>query len=487
MLEDITYAAVGSITKSGPPVDGVWSFEVSKATGPDLDLDGQEVDMAWAMPAMQEWFKTGGNIREQHDPKRAVGKALTLEEKDDGSYIAGKIVDRDAGPKLEHGIFNGLSVGIKGATVIKSKSAPNGRIVGGKIVEVSLVDRPANPTAKLVLAKAAGADGAFEAVEELVELDADKAERVDHSHSHNHTEGHHKHGHVHGPGVAEHRALDSGVPHNHNHSEEQSDSLTGYGDDPSEKAADIEKAKLKQKERDALDVSDFALPDSREYPIQDESHARDALSMLHNASPEDQTKIKAAVHRKYPDIGSDDKEKTVDPLVVKLTLSDEQMAEIAELVKGKPIKPTKSDPDPDGNGDNDLTPEGDTDHDYWNEDGSLTDKGKASGLKPKSKSAEPDEIKALVAEATQEIEAKWSEKVSSLETQMAEILKTPIPGAVTRTRPTLAAQVSAERAMLEQKRERLMDLAANFPDQDARKGYAEMVKETDAEIKKLAN
>jgi hypothetical protein len=483
MPEDITYAAVGSITKSGPPVDGVWSFEVSKATGPDLDLDGQEVDMGWAMPAMQEWFKTGGNIREQHDPKRAVGKALTLEEKEDGSYIAGKIVDRDAGPKLEHGIFNGLSVGIKGATVIKSKSAPNGRIVGGKIVEVSLVDRPANPTAKLVLAKAAGADGAFEAVEELVEL----AERVDHSHSHNHSEGHHKHVHVHGPDVAEHRALDSGVPHNHNHSEEQSDSLTGYGDDPSEKAADIEKAKLKQKERDALDASDFALPDSREYPIQDESHARAALSMLHNASPEDQKKIKAAVHRRYPDIGSDDKEKGVDPLVVKITLSDEQMAEIAELVKGKPIKPTKSHPDPDGNGDNDLTPEGDTDHDYWNEDGTLTDKGKASGLKPKSKSADPDIIKATVAEATSEIEAKWSKRVEDLETQMAEILKTPIPGAVTRTRPTLAAQVSAERAMLEQKRERLMDLAANFPDQDARKGYAEMVKETDAEIKKLAS
>jgi hypothetical protein len=358
MPEDITYAAVGSITKSGPPVDGVWSFAVSKATGPDLDLDGQEVDVGWAMPAMQEWFKTGGNIREQHDPKRAVGKALTLEEKEDGSYIAGKIVDRDAGPKLEHGIFNGLSVGIKGATVIKSKSAPNGRIVGGKIVEVSLVDRPANPTAKLVLAKAAGADGAFEAVEELVELDVDKAERVDHSHSHNHSEGNHKHGHVHSPGVAEHRALDSGVPHNHNHTEDQADSIVGDDDGPdAPKAADIEKAKLKSKERDALQDSDFALPDSREYPIQDESHARAALSMLHNASPEQQTKIKAAVHRKYPDIGSDDKEKTVDPLVVKLTLSDEQMAEIAELVKGKPIKPTKSDPDPDGNGDNDLTPE----------------------------------------------------------------------------------------------------------------------------------
>jgi len=485
MPEDITYAAVGSITKSGPAVDGVWSFAVSKATGPDLDLDKQEVDMGWAVPAMREWFKTGGNIREQHDPKRAVGKALTLEERDDGSYIAGKVVDPIAGPKLEHGIFNGLSVGIKGAEVIKSKTAPNGRIVGGEIVEVSLVDRPANPTAKLVLAKAAGADGAFEAVEELIE----KAERVDHSHSHKHTDGQHKHVHVHGPDVAEHRALDSGVRHAHGHTEEQADSVCPPDDDTDDKSADIEKAKLKQKERDALKESDFALPDSREYPIQDESHARAALSMLHNASSEDQAKIKAAVHRRYPDIGSDDKAVQPDWDAIQA-----QLSELTGLVKAaRPPKPTKSDPDPDGNGDNDLTPEGDTDHDYWNEDGTLTDKGKASGLKPKSKSAEPDTtlgvapdaIKAAVAEAMKATESTWLEKVTNLEAELEKVKNMAQPGPV-RTRPPAAAQKAAESDRLRSEIDHYTNLAAEVSDRSLANGYREMVQKREAELEKLA-
>ena len=68
----------------------------------------------------------------------------------------------------------------------------------------------------------------------------------------------------------------------------------------------LAKAKLKSKARAALPDSAFALPESREYPIHDENHARAALSMLHNASPEQQSKIKAAVHRRYPDIGEGD-------------------------------------------------------------------------------------------------------------------------------------------------------------------------------------
>ena len=74
-------------------------------------------------------------------------------------------------------------------------------------------------------------------------------------------------------------------------------------------AALVEKAKLKAKQRRALPDSAFALPEKRAYPIQDESHARVALSMLHNASPAEQKKIKAAVHRRYPDIeiGGEDK------------------------------------------------------------------------------------------------------------------------------------------------------------------------------------
>jgi hypothetical protein len=62
-------------------------------------------------------------------------------------------------------------------------------------------------------------------------------------------------------------------------------------------------AKLTSAERNKLPASDFAGPD-RSFPIEDESHARNALSRAaQNASPEEQSKIRAKVHRKFPGIG----------------------------------------------------------------------------------------------------------------------------------------------------------------------------------------
>jgi len=53
--------------------------------------------------------------------------------------------------------------------VTRDKSAANGRIVDGQIVEVSLVDRPANPNCQLVLAKSASGDETVVQVEDLIE------------------------------------------------------------------------------------------------------------------------------------------------------------------------------------------------------------------------------------------------------------------------------------------------------------------------------
>lgn len=165
-----TYAALGMISKHFRDDAGLLHFEVSKATGPDLDLDKQIVDAAWAETAMQKWFTTGGNLREQHS-NIAAGKALTLETQTDGQYIGGIVVDPISATKVENDVLTGLSIGIKGARVIKDAAAPNGRIVGGEIIEVSLVDRPANPTCKLTMAKAAE-NGDIEFVEEYTELAA---------------------------------------------------------------------------------------------------------------------------------------------------------------------------------------------------------------------------------------------------------------------------------------------------------------------------
>ena len=62
-------------------------------------------------------------------------------------------------------------------------------------------------------------------------------------------------------------------------------------------------AKLTAAERNALPRSAFALPEYRRYPIQDREHAELALRMMDNESQEDQTRIKAAVKRAFPDLG----------------------------------------------------------------------------------------------------------------------------------------------------------------------------------------
>ena len=61
-------------------------------------------------------------------------------------------------------------------------------------------------------------------------------------------------------------------------------------------------AKLSTKARNALPASAFAGPD-RSYPIEDRSHARNALARAaQHASPELQSKIKAQVRRRFPNI-----------------------------------------------------------------------------------------------------------------------------------------------------------------------------------------
>ncbi len=66
-------------------------------------------------------------------------------------------------------------------------------------------------------------------------------------------------------------------------------------------------AKLTTKTRNAIPTKSFALP-GRRYPIEDKSHARNALSRVSgNGSPAEKAKVRAAVHRKYPDIGKKSK------------------------------------------------------------------------------------------------------------------------------------------------------------------------------------
>lgn len=139
------------------------------ATSPDLDLDQQVCDPTWLKTAMPDWFAYG-NVREQHGPN-AAGTGTELEQQDgDRWHLKSIIVDPIAQTKVEKKVYKGYSIGIKDPRVVKDAAAPGGRIVGGSIVEISLVDRPCNPMATLALAKAAKPGMSVKAVN----LDADR-------------------------------------------------------------------------------------------------------------------------------------------------------------------------------------------------------------------------------------------------------------------------------------------------------------------------
>lgn len=61
---------------------------------------------------------------------------------------------------------------------------------------------------------------------------------------------------------------------------------------------------LSSKERNNLHKSSFAIPETRSYPIHDEAHARNALARVSQfGSDEEKARVRAAVHRRYPNIG----------------------------------------------------------------------------------------------------------------------------------------------------------------------------------------
>lgn len=65
-------------------------------------------------------------------------------------------------------------------------------------------------------------------------------------------------------------------------------------------------AKLTSAKRDAIPTSEFAGPD-RSYPIEDKSHARNALARVSQFGTAGlKAKVREKVYRKYPDIKQGD-------------------------------------------------------------------------------------------------------------------------------------------------------------------------------------
>lgn len=161
-----------SIEKADRQPDGTLMV-YGKATDDSVDIDQQICDAAWLDRAMPAWFKSGGNIREQHS-SIAAGVAKEYEAKADGHYIMAHVVDPVSVKKVDAGVLRGFSIGIKSPRVVRDQKAANGRIIDGQIVEVSLVDRPANPNCQLVLAKSVDGESSLIQVEEYIDKEESK-------------------------------------------------------------------------------------------------------------------------------------------------------------------------------------------------------------------------------------------------------------------------------------------------------------------------
>lgn len=166
-------AVYASILKFEDQEDGTLLVH-GKATDDTLDSDEQVCDPAWLERAMPEWFKFG-NIREQHS---SIAAGVATEYKNEGSehFITAHVVDPSSIKKVKAGVLKGFSIGIRRPRVVKDNKAIGGRIIDGQIVEISLVDRPANPACTLTIAKTV--DSELVQVEEYSQIEGEKMSEI---------------------------------------------------------------------------------------------------------------------------------------------------------------------------------------------------------------------------------------------------------------------------------------------------------------------
>lgn len=137
------------------------------ATDGSIDSDEQIVDADWSGKAVEEWLKTGGNVRVMHNAQRdpaGVGVEVDLDRDGSGQHwVKSLVVEPTAKELVRSKALRAYSVGISKPRIVRDVKARNGRIVGGEISEISLVDRPANKSCGITLVKA-DSDGNAEVI-----------------------------------------------------------------------------------------------------------------------------------------------------------------------------------------------------------------------------------------------------------------------------------------------------------------------------------
>ncbi|HEY3919441.1 MAG TPA: XkdF-like putative serine protease domain-containing protein [Stellaceae bacterium] len=127
----------------------VYGYASTKAR----DSQGEIVTRA-AIEAALPGYMEFANIREMHQLS-AVGVVKSADLDDKGLRLSAKVVDDDAWAKVKEGVYKGLSIGGR----VTQRDAVNKAIITGvELHEISLVDRPANPEARIEAFKAVGAE-----------------------------------------------------------------------------------------------------------------------------------------------------------------------------------------------------------------------------------------------------------------------------------------------------------------------------------------
>lgn len=155
---ELTYVSFGIEKVESTPDGDLMVY--GKATDGSVDHDQQIVDPGFSSKAISDWLATGGNIRVQHNPQRdpaGIGVEATTDASG-ATWVKALVVEPIAKKLVSKGALRAYSVGIANPTIERdiTGKARGGIIKAGKIVEISLVDRPANASCGIQLVKSVG-------------------------------------------------------------------------------------------------------------------------------------------------------------------------------------------------------------------------------------------------------------------------------------------------------------------------------------------
>lgn len=278
-----------------------------KCSDGEVDFDGQIVSPSWMAEASKKWIDSGANLRVQHQAQRdpaGIGLEVNTDAKGN-TWLKGLVIEPIAKKLVSKGALRAFSVGIARPTIERDMVAKGGRITAGELIEVSLVDRPANARCSFQLAKSA-ADGHAEYVGKVLGSEEDISKALN-PESVTRTAG----------DVSDFNPADFEVSFSPNDMAElvMKKMAARYAE-----KRDFDRGVGGGVDRDKLPESDFAGP-HRSFPIVSQGDVSDALHLIGHADNPDavRARIRSIADRKgfsMPESASADSKKVRDELAI---------------------------------------------------------------------------------------------------------------------------------------------------------------------------